>query len=87
MPLGKITDMTYVRPLLGRTLFRYGHLVLESAGQAQALEEVKFLRDPDHFYTAVITRTTERFGPPPESHEPEQMPREQDDTGPIPRVR
>src|SRR5919106_4845118 len=66
MPLGKITDMTYVRPLLGRTLFRYGHLVLESAGQTQALEEVKFLRDPDHFYSAVISRTTRRFEPPPE---------------------
>jgi hypothetical protein len=92
MPLGKITDMTYVRPLLGRTLFRYGHLVLESAGQTQALEEVKFLRDPDHFYSAVISRTTRRFEPPPEpppesfeTDEPAR--REQDDTGPIPRVR
>lgn len=88
MPLGKITDMTYVRPFLGRTLFRYGHLVLESAGQTQALDQVRFLRDPDHFYQAVITRTTRRFGPPPEPRAVEEpRAREQDDTGPIPRVR
>ena len=88
MPLGKITDMTYVRPFIGRTLFRYGHLVLESAGQTQALDQVRFLRDPDNFYAAVITRTTRRFGPPPEPRAAEeQRPREQDDTGPIPRVR
>jgi hypothetical protein len=88
MPLGKITDMTYVRPFTGRTIFRYGHLILESAGQTQALEEIKFLRDPDTFYKAIITRTTRRFGLPPEplEREPPRL-REHDDTGPIPRVR
>jgi hypothetical protein len=88
MPLGKITDMTYVRPFSGRTLFRYGHLVLESAGQTQALDEIKYIRDPDSFYKAIITRTTRRFGLPVEQREREApMLREHDDTGPIPRVR
>jgi hypothetical protein len=87
MPLGKITDMTYVRPFFGRTLFSYGHLILESAGQTQALDEIKFLRDPDNFYKAVIARTTRRFAPPPEPEQPpEPRVREHDDTGPIPRV-
>jgi Bacterial PH domain len=88
MPLTKITDMTYVRPFTGRIIFRYGHLVLESAGQTQALDEIKFLRDPDNFYKAVITRTTHRFGLPPEPRPTgEPRVREHDDTGPIPRVR
>ena len=87
MPLTKITDMTYVRPFSGRTFFRYGHLVLESAGQQQAFDEIKYIRNPDDFYTAVITRTTRRLIPLPEPSPEEPQIREHDDTGPIPRVR
>jgi hypothetical protein len=53
MPLAKITDLTYERPILGR-VFGYGTLDLESAGQ-QGLERIDFLPDPDHFYRSVMS--------------------------------
>ncbi len=54
MPLRKVTDMTYERPLVGR-VFGYGTFVMESAGQDQALHRVDFLPHPDMLYRQVST--------------------------------
>ena len=45
MPLSKVTDMSYVRSIAGQ-LLGYGRFVLESAGQDQALREVKWVPQP-----------------------------------------
>jgi hypothetical protein len=52
LPLGKITDLTYERSLLGR-LLGYGSLGFESAGQ-QDFGRIDFVPDSDHFYRAVM---------------------------------
>jgi hypothetical protein len=52
MPLWKVTDMTYRRTFWG-FLLGYGALVLETAGQDQALDHMNYLPDPDSFYQAV----------------------------------
>lgn len=49
IPLGKLTDMVYRQSLTGR-FFRYGEVVVETAGQDQALTDIKFLRRPEVFY-------------------------------------
>ena len=49
MPLAKVTDLTYQRTLLARWL-NYGELILESAGQNQALESITYIPRPDDFY-------------------------------------
>ena len=49
MPLLKVTDMSYVRSIPGQFL-GYGKFVLESAGQDQALREIKWVPDPDQTY-------------------------------------
>lgn len=61
MPLAKITDLTYERPIIGR-IFGYGSLDLESAGQ-QGLERIDFLPDPDHFYRSVMSLALGERGP------------------------
>jgi hypothetical protein len=92
MPLTKVTDMTYQRSILGR-LLGYGDLVLESAGQKQALELIDHIPDPDHFYRAVtalvtakvaaMTASPQRPVPPPPDEADDA---DEDDTGPLPRV-
>ena len=52
MPLIKVTDMSYVRSIPGQFL-GYGRFVLESAGQDQALREVKWVPQPDETYRAI----------------------------------
>lgn len=52
MPLSKVTDMSYNRSLLGRFL-GYGELVMESAGQDQALSDVDRLPVPDQVYVRI----------------------------------
>ena len=52
MPLSKVTDMSYQRSVLGR-LFGYGEFVLESAGQEQALRNIRYLPSPDLLYLEV----------------------------------
>jgi hypothetical protein len=52
MPLIKVTDMSYVRSIPGQ-LLGYGRFVLESAGQDQALREVKWVPQPDETYRAI----------------------------------
>lgn len=49
MPIGKVTDMSYVRTPLGM-LLGYGTYIIESAGQDQALREIHFVPDPDRTY-------------------------------------
>lgn len=53
MPLARVTDMKYEQTPLGRTL-NYGTFVLESAGQDQALREVKNLPNPNELYLRVV---------------------------------
>jgi membrane protein YdbS with pleckstrin-like domain len=52
MPLSKVTDMSYNRTILGR-LLGYGELVMESAGQDQALSDVDRLPMPDQVYVRI----------------------------------
>jgi hypothetical protein len=52
MPLIKVTDMSYVRSIPGQFL-GYGRFVLESAGQDQALREIKWVPHPDETYRAI----------------------------------
>jgi len=49
MPLPRVTDMAYTQSPLGRML-NYGTFVLESAGQDQALREIKPLPRPGDLY-------------------------------------
>lgn len=52
MPLWKVTDLTYRRTAWG-FMFGYGALILESAGQDQALDHMNYLPNPVAFYQAV----------------------------------
>lgn len=52
MPLSKVTDMSYHRSIAGR-IFGWGTFVMESAGQQQALSEIRFVPNPDHNYRAL----------------------------------
>jgi membrane protein YdbS with pleckstrin-like domain len=61
MPLLKVTDMSYSRPPVGR-LLGYGELVLESAGQDQALRTITHLPNPDALYLEICDLL---FGPRP----------------------
>jgi membrane protein YdbS with pleckstrin-like domain len=49
MPLARVTDMAYLQSPMGRIL-NYGTFVLESAGQDQALREIKPLPHPGELY-------------------------------------
>ena len=52
MPLGKVTDLTFQRTLNGRML-GYGTMIIESAGQIQALSRISYLPDPEEVYEAI----------------------------------
>ena len=52
MPLGKVTDLTFERTLGGR-LLGYGTLVVESAGQIQALNRIEYMPRPEEVYEAL----------------------------------
>jgi hypothetical protein len=52
MPLGKLTDMSYIRTPLGLVL-GYGTFIVESAGQDQALSKLSPIPDPDASYRYV----------------------------------
>jgi hypothetical protein len=87
MPLGNLTDMTYQRSLWGR-LIGYGELIVETAGQAQALSRINYLSQPDDFYRAVTGLVTAGLLPSA-AEGAEAIPSkrdEEDDTGPLPRV-
>ncbi|GAB3886884.1 PH domain-containing protein [Terrabacter terrigena] len=63
MPLLKVTDMSYVRSIPGQFL-GYGKFVLESAGQDQALREVKWVPDPDRTYRDICAEIFHIVPPP-----------------------
>jgi uncharacterized membrane protein YdbT with pleckstrin-like domain len=52
MPLSKVTDMSFRRSTMGR-LLGYGEFVVESAGQDQALRNVRNLPYPEQLYLEV----------------------------------
>jgi len=60
MPLGRILDITVVKPMTGRIL-GYGHFTFESAAQDQGLREIRFVGDPDTRDLA-IQRVVQRSG-------------------------
>jgi membrane protein YdbS with pleckstrin-like domain len=53
MPLLRVTDMKYVQSPLGRIL-NYGNFELESAGQDQALRNIKNLPNPNELYLRIV---------------------------------
>jgi uncharacterized membrane protein YdbT with pleckstrin-like domain len=53
MPLSKVTDMTYERTPQAKFL-GYGEFRLESAGQDQGLNHIRFVPEPDWFYRTVM---------------------------------
>ncbi|GAA3120239.1 PH domain-containing protein [Nonomuraea salmonea] len=61
MPLGKVTDMSFQRSLLGRML-GYGEFILESAGQDQALSTVEYIPYPETLYLEVCQMLFPRQG-------------------------
>ncbi|QWF79175.1 PH domain-containing protein [Amycolatopsis sp. CA-230715] len=52
MPISKVTDLTYERSMTGR-MFGYGTMVVESAGQIQALNKIDYLPRPEEFYDTI----------------------------------
>jgi len=52
MPITKVTDMSYTRPIVGRIL-GYGTLRVESAGQKQDLERIAYLPRAEEVYDAI----------------------------------
>jgi uncharacterized membrane protein YdbT with pleckstrin-like domain len=52
MPLSKVTDLTFERTLGGRML-GYGTLIVESAGQIQALNRIDYMPRPEEVYEAL----------------------------------
>ncbi|WP_158885382.1 PH domain-containing protein [Amycolatopsis anabasis] len=52
MPISKVTDLTYERTWNGRML-GYGTMVVESAGQIQALNRIEYLPRPEEFYDTI----------------------------------
>jgi uncharacterized membrane protein YdbT with pleckstrin-like domain len=52
MPISKVTDLTYQRSVAGRML-GYGTMVVESAGQIQALNRITYLPRPEEVYDAI----------------------------------
>jgi len=52
MPLSKVTDLTFRRSLGGRIL-GYGTIVVESAGQIQALNKIDYMPRPEEIYEAL----------------------------------
>jgi uncharacterized membrane protein YdbT with pleckstrin-like domain len=52
MPMKKVTDMSFQRSFPGR-LMGYGEFIIESAGQNQALDRVRFIPYPEQLYLLV----------------------------------
>lgn len=52
MPIGKVTDMSFMRPFFGQIL-GYGTLRVESAGQKQDLERIEYLPRPEEVFMAI----------------------------------
>ncbi|MGH2690848.1 MAG: PH domain-containing protein [Actinomycetota bacterium] len=82
IPLGKITDTSYRRSILGRML-GYGDLVLDLPGQDKYLPVLDKLSNPDEVYKTIM-QIAHGGGVPPKP--PPPRPRSEEDTGPIPVV-
>jgi uncharacterized membrane protein YdbT with pleckstrin-like domain len=83
MPVGRVTDMTYKRTILGRVL-GFGEVIVESAGQEQGLSSIDHIPHPDHFYRTITSLVTAGL---PAIDEGGTGPYyDEDDTGPLPRV-
>ena len=82
IPLGKITDTSYRRSILGRML-GYGDLVLDLPGQDKYLPVLDKLSNPDVVYQTIM-QIAHGGGVPPKPAPP--RPPSEDDTGPIPVV-
>ena len=54
MNLRALTDIRLEETVLGQ-LLRYGHFMVESAGQQQAFTNLRFVPEPDYFYQLVMT--------------------------------
>ena len=80
MPLLKVTDMSYVRSIPGQFL-GYGKFVLESAGQDQALREIKWVPDPDETYRNICAEIF-HIVPPPGDEDFEEIEEFPADPGP-----
>ena len=52
MPISKVTDLSYVRSATGR-MMGYGTMVVESAGQIQALNRIDYIPRPEEFYDTI----------------------------------
>ena len=52
MPLSKVTDLTFERTAIGRAL-GYGTIIVESAGQIQALNRIDYVPNPQEVYEAL----------------------------------
>lgn len=52
MPLGKVTDLTFERTMTAR-IMGYGTMIIESAGQIQALNKIEFMPQPEEIYEAL----------------------------------
>ena len=52
MPLAKVTDMSFQRTAVGQIL-GYGEFIVESAGEDQALRNIRFLPYPEQLYLEV----------------------------------
>jgi membrane protein YdbS with pleckstrin-like domain len=61
IPVGKVTDMSYVRSPLGQ-LLGYGSFVLESAGQDQAFRVVEYVPSPGLYYRRISEELFTRGG-------------------------
>lgn len=84
MPLARMTDLTYRRPIVGRIL-GYGEILVESAGTEQGLARLDHLPRPDEFYRT-ITRLVAALAPRLVEEEPTYTNWDEEDTGPLPRV-
>jgi hypothetical protein len=58
MPLRALTDIRYDQTVLGRIL-DYGHFFVESAGQNQALSEIRHVPNPRRFYRIIMSEALE----------------------------
>lgn len=67
MPMGKVTDMSFVRSPMGRTL-GYGTFIMESAGQDQALHRIEWVPQPQAVYKTLCSQIFT-------SHDPDDDPR------------
>lgn len=52
MPVSKVTDLTYERSLNGR-MMGYGTIIIESAGQIQALNRIEYVPKPEEVNDAI----------------------------------